>query len=710
MAATELDASSTSDITLTDVTASGSTGGAGAVLDNCIINSGSCTSGNNSSSISGAPGQVIIDPSTFNNNWLDGLDVTSNGFINLIDVTADNNGQSGTSGSGAVLDNSASTNPYAVELDYSTGNQFNSNHNDGLDIKSASNINISQVTVDSNGGNGTYLNNSFSSTPYAMSVDVIGGGVSEFNGNTSDGLKVNSNGDATLANITANSNLSYGAYISNGGSLIVDPSTFNSNGQDGLNVSSIGSILLTDVTADDNTSNGAYLDNSGGGLGNISIDSSIFNDNKNTGRGLIAHSNHDISLNDVTASGNGGGGAELDNTFGTGSILLTGTNTFNDNGLNLTPSVGLYAVSEYDVNLNGVTAIGNGYGIGGGAFVATDFGDLSITNGMFNSNCTYCEFGFGFVAFSGGDTTLLDVTADSNGNDPSNGYTGSAQAIGGLIFDDGSVSIQNSNFSGNCTLGDCSGRGIEILDLGAGDLVSFDHVTANGNGIASGSGGGGALISGDDNIDINCSTFNNNAGVGLEADTSSGNTITLNGVTLDGNTGGATDIPSGTLFSSAGNCGSKSKGTTPILGGPIIPVTGGPLNIINVADGSGQGYALDCTQYSGTELVLPNGDHVLMPCPIGNNAALMHVANNKLPGALDSKFTFISAMDSQVTPSPLSGTAMVSFTIPSGKQGANLAILHWDGTKWVNLGGSINPPGFFSVDTNLTGDFVLVTQ
>jgi hypothetical protein len=52
----------------------------------------------------------------------------------------------------------------------------------------------------------------------------------------------------------------------------------------------------------------------------------------------------------------------------------------------------------------------------------------------------------------------------------------------------------------------------------------------------------------------------------------------------------------------------------------------------------------------------------------------------------------------------------VSFTIPAGKQGANFAILHWDGTKWVNLGGSINPPGFLSVDTNLTGDFVLVTQ
>ncbi len=582
-------------------------------------------------------------------------------------------------------------------------------------LVTSGNIKVHHVHSDNNLLAGAQLDNS-PGTGSSISVD----GNSEFNGNTGNGITAFSgkNGDITLTDVTANGNLGYGTYISNvysgatGGNITIDPSTFNNNGKDGLNVSSIGSIMLTEVVADDNTANGAYLDNSGGGFGNIIIDSSIFSDNQTTGRGLIAHSNHDISLNDVTASDNGGGGAELNNSFGTGSILLTGNNTFNDNGYNLDPSVGLYAVSNFDVNLNGITALGNGYqgssGLGGGAFMATDFGNLSIANSVFSMNCTYCELGFGFVAFSGGDTTLQGVTADSNGNnDPKN--TGST-ALGGLIFSDSDVSVTNSNFSGNCVFGDCAGGGIEVLSSGTGNLVSFDDVTANGNGAATGSGGGGALISSGGNIDINCSTFNNNVGVGVETDTPSGSTITLNGVTLDGNTSGATDITGGILVSSTGNCGSGSKGTTPIVGGPIIPVTGGSLNIINVPDSGGQGYALDCTQYSGTELVLPNGDHVLLPCPIGNNAALTHVANNKLPGPVDSKFTFVSAMDSEVTPSPLNGTAMVSFTIPSGKQGAHFTILHWDGTKWVNLGGSATPPGYFSVSTNLTGDFVLVTQ
>ena len=188
----------------------------------------------------------------------------------------------------------------------------------------------------------------------------------------------------------------------------------------------------------------------------------------------------------------------------------------------------------------------------------------------------------------------------------------------------------------------------------------------------------------------------------------------MNGVTLNGNTSGPTDITGGTLVTNQANCSHGGKRTGPGVGGPVLPVTGGSLNIINVPDSSGQGYALDCTQYSGTELVLPNGDYALLPCPIGatsgTNGSLSRVTDNKLPGTLDSKFTFVSAFDAQVNPALTGGMMTVSFTIPAGKQGANFTILHWDGTKWVNLGGSVNPPGYLSVTTSLTGDFVLVTQ
>ncbi len=136
--------------------------------------------------------------------------------------------------------------------------------------------------------------------------------------------------------------------------------------------------------------------------------------------------------------------------------------------------------------------------------------------------------------------------------------------------------------------------------------------------------------------------------------------------------------------------------------------------MINVPESGGQGNPLSCTQYVGTELVLPNGDHVLLPCPIGStpgtSGSLHGLSSGNLPGTLDSEFSFVSSFDAEVNPGLTGGMMAVSFKIPSGKQGSTFAILHWDGTKWVNLGGSATPPGYFSVSTNLTGDFVLVTQ
>ena len=541
----------------------------------------------------------------------------------------------------------------------------------GLHIDTNGNVKLKNVTSKNNKDTGAYINNSAGSG----SVNITNG---NFSSNNGEGLAVYSTGDVTLADVTANDN----------------PGGFALG--NGISVSSKGNITLNDVIAGGNAADGALLDNTSG-IGNINITSSTFSDNQNTGRGLIAHSNGDITLTDVVASGNGGGGAELDNTTGIGSITLSGSNTFNDNGFNLTSSVGLYAVSNSNITLSGVTALGNGYDFGGGAFLGAD-GSVSIANSNFSENCTTCQLGVGFAVFSmgSGDITLQGVTADNNGNDPANGYTGPTAAVGALIFHNGSnVFVANSDFSGNCALGDCSGGGIEILDFGTGGAVSFDHVTANGNG-TSGSGGG-AFIASTSNIDINCSTFNNNSGTGLLANVPAGSTITLNGVTLNGNTVSATDISGGgTLVTNTGDCASGNKGTF-----------GLPIHIVNVT--GGENNTLDCANYSGTELILPDQDHVLLSCPTTGNAYLTGQSSDKLPGALDNKFTFVSALDAEVTPA-FNGSMIVSFKIPSDKQNANFTILHWDGSKWENLGGTRTPDGFFEVQTNQTGTFVLVTQ
>ena len=471
-----LDASSTSDITLTDVTASGSTGGAGAVLDNCIISFGSCTSGNNSSSISGAPGQVIIDPSTFNNNWLDGLDVTSNGFINLIDVTADNNGQSGISGSGAVLDNSASTNPYAVELDYSTGNEFNGNYNDGLNIHSKSNINIDGVTADGNlTGDGAYLNNTYSTTSSAMSVDFLTGASSYFgesgagNSNGANGLEVYSNGDVYLVNVTADNNVLDGALLGSiadpiGGSICVDfncstssaisgsSSEFNGNtGGDGLHISTKGDVTLTDVTSSSNTGYGTFIKN-------------------------LGSTNVDFTLSDVTADGNTvGDGAYIYNIVGSAGVdhssfdgnqrdgleVFSGDLSFLNVDASGNNSGGAYIESGGNVTFSDVTADGN-TGVGGGVSIdnTTGSGYVSIDPSTFDGNTG----GNGLHILTNGDVTLSGV--DANGN------TGEGVSIDNTTGS-GYVSIDPSTFDGNT-----GGDGLHILTNGA---VTLTEVDASGN-------------------------------------------------------------------------------------------------------------------------------------------------------------------------------------------------------------------------------------
>jgi len=286
--------------------------------------------------------------------------------------------------------------------------------------------------------------------------------------------------------------------------------------------------------------------------------------------------------------------------------------------------------------------------------------------------------------------TIINSTFDNN-------YSSAPEWGSGLYTAGGSgeISLTNIDASGN------SWAGSWVYDTTANIVIHNSYFDNNDQ-------EGLYLDEVNGNVNIDCaSTSNNNSGDGIYGSISG--TLT-SGLQLSGNSGANdySDVTYGSLINSV--CHPSNGGNGSGLG-LLIPVTGSlPLNVINVPDNGGQNNALDCTDYSGTELVLPNGDQVLLPCPIGNNASLTRVTSDKLPGTPDSKYTFVSAFDAEVTPALSGGTMTVSFKIPTGKTGSNFSVLHWDGTKWVSLGGSETPPGYFSVDTNLTGDFILVTQ
>lgn len=477
------------------------------------------------------------------------------------------------------------------------------------------------------------------------------------------------------------------------GNLTINNITIDGASTTGLMVISAGDITLNNVSSSNNDGDGAYLDNTYGS-GSIVVNantSSITSMSGNNGDGLDAIANGDIVLNNVTANGNAWDGIYLDNsnsgnnnyinaesavsTSGNGDIALTSV-IANDNGeygadiyssgnvsinssvfgdgINGNGMVGLGIGAEGNVTLASVTASGNAWG---GAYLYS-YGDILVSNSSFDGN--FNEEGGGLYIGTGGNIVLDNVSASNNTN------------IGLGIFNLSGVTIKNSTFNGN--------------GYDGADLMVF---------------GGDATIL--------CSQFQNNGdgdtGVGVDGSGVFG-TFTLDDVTFAGNAEG--DYVGSPVITSGGCVVVKGNGDKPQspsdLPLQIVPVRGDEL------------VGLNCNDFSGTELVLPNGDKVILHCPLLGEAMLMGQTQDQLLGALTSQYTFLSALTVQVshdgeTVKTVSPALTVDFVIPEGQQGGNFAILHWSGGQWIELPDcTITPNGFFQARTNYTGLFVLVKK
>ena len=687
-----LDVTSISEIDLYNVVADDN-GDDGAYLDNCYNPSDVCEGfTNNGITVTNS---VFGDSVIGGNTWY-GLEAYSNGLISLSSVTADLN----INGSGAVLENDRGNTTEGITVSASTfgdSSLTNGNGADGLEAYSYGKITLTDVVADGNGSpsnwyNGAYLDNSDGTGNIEVDSSSFNGNVGYFG----NGLIAYSAGDIILNDVTAdsNSNLSDGLYLDNtygSGNIEVDNTLggeFSSNNANGLEAYSNGSANLTNVIADYNNWDGAKLGDPNYAPaigGTVTVNGGDFSNNAGNGdapstyvecsgpctpdpAGLEAYADSGISLSGVTANYNTGGDGAYLETFNAGTVtidLSTGANVFDfneGNGLEV-------IVGDCTISLTGVNADKNN---ADGAYLTNAAsgltGDIEVTDSTFGDSTTGGNGKNGLEAYSNGSITLTDVTADNNVKD-------------GASLSGSGVSVDPSSFNNN------GGDGLYINTTGGATVI--------------------------------CSTANGNSGYGLDG-TIGG--VFTDGLTTAGNTLGGNNI---TGYSSLVNSvchpsGDGTSGTALSAGGPgplpwnvvNIPESGSQGSIIPVTGGTG--VALDCTHYSGTDLVLPDGDQVLLPCPIGStpgmSGSLRGLSNSSLPSPLDNKFTFVSAFDAEVTPSLTGGMMTVSFQIPSGKQGSNFTILYWDGSKWVNLGGSATPPGYFSASTNLTGDFVLVTQ
>jgi hypothetical protein len=512
---------------------------------------------------------------------------------------------------------------------------------------------------------------------------------SSFNNNADQGLRVLSNGNITLIDVVTQNNATRGAALNNttgSGNINISNTTFSGNANRGIDAFSNGNITLTNVIAQGNTETGVRLDNCRAdgvtgictGSGHISVDSSLLTDNGE--RGLVVDTAGNITLLGVIAVNNLGSGAQLHNDFTGSGIISVSSSTFSNNGVD-----GLEAYSNGDITVLNTTANGNAE-MGASLINDTGEGNVTVSNSTFDSNTSTGE-DVGLEIVSGGDVTLTNVSASNN-------LFGS----GSYIFAGGLV-IENSTFNNNSS---------PNPELGQGLFAEADEA------------------------EIICSQFSSNGTYGLDG-TLVG-LLTLDDVVFGGN--GSGDYL-GSPFVTTGGCSSDEGGEegegdeegegegeegeevdggeeSPSSGSAaIIPLTGLSLHIVSVVDS--EPVELDCEAFSGTKLVLPNGDSLILPCPIRDEGTLSAQAQDGLPGLLDEQFEFLSGMKTGVIRDgqsiSLVDTGMiVEFVIPDGQNAENLAILHWDGSKWVEFPGNVTADGYFAVTTNFTGVFVLVTK
>jgi hypothetical protein len=378
-------------------------------------------------------------------NFLHGLYAFSNGSITLSNTAS--YGQLGPGSRGAVLSNGTGvgsvkiTNLASTDSNLQSG--FSNNPEMGLVISTHGTVSLVNVNAFENKSTGIEINNQFTSNPGVTLSNTRAGN------NEGIGILVRTNGVVLLSGGSSRGNLS-GVDIENNSGPAVSPKSVTVSWMDltdsqneNLKITSLGSITLSNVYADrchNASCNGIFLDNHEGSSGivltnvnscdhrgrgidiltrgsvtfsrgdilfnnegglfinkplvldptatTVSISNVSISGNSN-GLGLFVYSTGNITLTNVICDQNAGG-ADLNNSTGTGnvSILTTGTsiNKFVDNtntGLKIRTK-GAVILNKVEANNNILTSVAYGVDIDNTASLT--FAGVTLTGGHFNDN------------------------------------------------------------------------------------------------------------------------------------------------------------------------------------------------------------------------------------------------------------------------------------------------------------------------------------
>ena len=244
--------------------------------------------------------------------------------------------------SGAYLDNRNGTGGITIKsTSANMSPNFYHNNFNGLTVKSAGSVSLSNVYALQNGADGANISN-FAGTS-SVSVNTSSKTLtSSFSYNSKFGLFIQSRGAVVIKNsgrMYLRDNGYSGAYIDNRTyfASLVDISRVevNNNVMKGIEIHSSGNVTLGNILAIHNLENGVYVDNcdwdevlnvckgTGSFIMSGKLGTNIISDNGATG--LAVYSNGNIIVDKLLAIQNGGRGMVLSNETGTGYVTITNT-------------------------------------------------------------------------------------------------------------------------------------------------------------------------------------------------------------------------------------------------------------------------------------------------------------------------------------------------------------------------------------------------
>lgn len=467
--------------------------------------------------------------------------------------------------------------------------------------------------------------------------------------------------------------------------------------ESGIIVYASGDMTLSNVDSQNNTGtapgglDGATLTNYAPGTGNVTVNNSTFNSNQRNG--LLIGAARAISINNVTANGNGvnADGALLDNRYGSPSpqsVTFTGTNTFNDNGSGVT------VLTKGPIVVHEITASGSRRATGMGAYFDNHWADSPQPVSMLGSGHVFNNnLGGGMAVNSLGAIRAENIYASDNGywgTVLANNYEGGRGALtlsGDNLFAHNGRSGLNAFSNGTIAL-----FGISV------DRNAWDGVWTSTPYGAS----------------INCAKIYSSEEYGIDASSVSG-PLTLNDVAFYSNVLGEYSY-SGTATVTRGGC---------LMGDGMR--SGSPMELISYVPQSL--VTLNCNNYDGTQLNF-QGWQAIFHCPTLGDVVIRPEDVNSLPIPLPDPYKqiFISGFtlslkEKGIEQSLTAGLTTLSFTLPKGTKGQSYSILYWTGKEWVDLklagfqdgrivfdSGTLTGDGSIEASVNFTGTFVLVSE